>query len=147
MAIFWSFLVNVVIVLFVINGLIWLREKMNPSVPSEDRALFGTVTRGFGGADFIGAVLVVLTNIAGAFVSNAYAGGTAPDNAGLAEPASGGNLGMQLLVPVATLAANWVIIAWRNSRYLNWVWSGAAVFLIFSISVVFAVFLLLIGGR
>jgi hypothetical protein len=129
MAILWASLLNLAVVLFIINGVIWFRAKRSPAEPAE-RPMFGRVATSFGGGDFLSAALVVVVNMAGAQVSNAYAG------TGLAGPEDlygvppEVNWLLAWVIQGVQVVASWVIIAWRNATFLDWKWSGEAAILI-----------------
>jgi len=91
------------------------------------------VTHQFGGADFLGAGLVVLINVAGGQLISSVA---------LPAPTQGAygptqvRWGIAIVLQVLIVIANWAVIAWRNGRFLNWQWSGVAAALIWILSLV-----------
>ena len=133
MGLFWGIFLNLALVLFVINGLIWLRAKRQP--PSSEREMFGAVSASFGGGDFWSAALVVLINVVGGQVANTWAGQSTAGHPVDGEAPSGVNAGIAWLIQGVMLGANWGVIAWRNRPLLDWKWSGAAALLIFVASV------------
>ena len=129
MGLFWGIFLNLALVLFVINGLIWFRARRQPQ--PVDREMFGAVSTSFGGADFWGAALVVLINVVGGQVANAWAGPSSAEQLTDGEAPSGFNVGLAWLIQGVMLAANWGVIAWRNRPLLDWKWSGVAALLVF----------------
>jgi uncharacterized membrane protein YhaH (DUF805 family) len=132
MGLFWGIFLNLALVLFVINGLIWFRDKRQPQL--NDREMFGAVSTSFGGADFWGAALVVLINVVGGQVASAWAGPATAGELTDGETPANVNVGLAWLIQGAMLAANWGVIAWRNRPLLDWRWSGVAALLIFASS-------------
>ena len=134
---FWGLFINLVVVLFVVNALIWLRERERPAILSDDRELFGGVTRSFGGADFLGAALVIVVNLLINWLIMTYATSEVPlDEARALEPAEMGvrvNWALFALCQVVAVVMNTMIIAWRNRQFLDWRWSAAAACMILAL--------------
>jgi hypothetical protein len=131
MAILWAVLLNLALVLFIINGVIWFRAKRRPR-ESDERAMFGSVSTSFGGGDFLSAALVVVVNIAGGQAANAFAGTGLDTAEELGDVVSHPRINWPLawLIQAAQVGASWVTIAWRNAKFLDWKWSGVAALLI-----------------
>jgi hypothetical protein len=145
MGILWGVFYQIAVVLLVINGLIWLRAKRQPK-QAEDRAMFGSVTTSFGGADFWSAVLVVVTNVVGSQVANAFTGAGELEIGTDGEAVSQANWGVAWLIQAGMLLANWAVSAWRNASFLDWKWSGVAALLIFAASAVLVVLITIIAN-
>jgi hypothetical protein len=116
---------GILIVTFVLNAAVRLNQsRMLP--PDAGNELFRQTTRGWGGADFIGASAVaVISFVAPVIVFLA----SLPD-ARLPRPAPGWHLTLnwRVAVPVmvVSLALNWVIIRLRHKALLDWMWAGLA---------------------
>ena len=143
---FWGIFFNLAIILVVVNGVIWLRSKLQPAPQTDERPLFGAVASSFGGADFWGAAMVVGINVAGGQLIRALTGEAPVDQLEpLEEAPSSTTVGLTLLIQASVFVATWAIIAWRNSQFLNWKWSGLAALLYFMVTMLLGVIVVLIA--
>jgi hypothetical protein len=138
---FWGLFLNLVVVLFVTNLMIRLRERRRLADETDERQIFGGTARSFGGADFLGAALVIAVNLLGSAIVSLY----------LVTPAEAANLGDKsettasvnwmglLILQLAVIVTNASIIAWRNTTFLDRKWSAATAMLIFVVGLMASV--------
>ena len=143
---FWGIFLNLVIILAVTNGVIWVRSKFHPVPATEDRAMFGAVASSFGGADFWGAAIVVVINFVASMLLNDVGSTQTLDESLLdSPPPTPGQALRSLFVYGCAFIGTWAAIAWRNVQFLDWKWSGAVAVLYFALSIAAGLLVVLIA--
>jgi hypothetical protein len=116
-------LTGVLVVILVLNLTIKVAQSRVAPDVSDGTALFTQTTRGFGGADFLAAVVVLVVS----FISSAIVvvSSLPSRQAGERLPQIALNWAVILPVTAVALALNWVVIRRRHQRLLDWRSAGA----------------------
>jgi hypothetical protein len=126
-----GFITGTLVVILVLNLTIKVRQaRLAPNV-SEPDGMFRQTTRGFGGADFIAAVVVMVVSMIGAGTA-VLASLPASRPRDLAPSAFAFNWPVVVPAMLVALALNWVTIRKRHGALLDWPSAGVAAALILS---------------
>ena len=113
------FVGGVIVVSFVLNLAIWLKQRGAGETPLETPALFARTTRSFGGADFLGSAAVLAISLVIPFIV-LVASMSARDSLGhINWRVAGPAVGVGLLL-------NWLTIHRRHRGLLDATWAGVA---------------------